>query len=81
MVRHQKGGENMTQTNRAKVIPLNPEESHALRTCVYDLSPSARLQALYGIIQVLSFEPKVTRIVFQEIINDAVKYSKNKEGG
>ena len=60
---------------RKTLQPLNPGEGHTLKAAVYDLSPSARLQALYGIIQILSFRVNVSRQMFEEVIDDARKYS------
>jgi len=60
---------------RKTLHPLNPGEAKTLKATVYDLSPSARLQALYGIIQILSFKPRISREEYQEIIDDARKYS------
>jgi hypothetical protein len=38
-------------------------------------------QALYGIIQILSFKVNVSRSMFEEVIDDAVKYNQIKKGG
>lgn len=63
------------------VTKLNPGEAKELKARVFDLSELATKQALYGIIQVLSFRANVTRTMFEEIIDDASKYSLIKQGG
>jgi len=60
---------------RKTVHLLNPGEAKTLKAAVYDLSELAAKQALYGIVQVLSFNHKISREEFQEIIDDARKYS------
>lgn len=71
----------MKDTTRVKVIPLNPGGAKELKAQVYDLTELAAKQALYGIVQALSFRANITSIMFKEIIDDAVKYSKNKKEG
>ena len=63
------------------VAKLNPGEVKELKARVFDLSELATKQALYGIIQILSFRINVSRNMFQEIIEDAVKYNMIKTGG
>jgi len=65
----------------ARPIPLNPGEAKVLKAQVYDLSELAAKQALYGIIQVLSFKGNVSRPQLEEVIDDATKYSQLKKGG
>lgn len=60
---------------KTKHYPLNPGEAKVFKAAVYDLSPSARLQALYGIIQQLTLKPTLTRNRFEDIIDDARKFT------
>ena len=55
--------------------PLNPGEAKVLKAAVYDLGELATKQALYGIIQVLSFKPRMSTDMLKEIVDDARKYS------
>ena len=68
----------MKDTLSQKAIALNLGEAQILKARVYDLSELAVKQALYGIIQILSFKVNVSRSMFEEVIDDASKYSKNK---
>lgn len=68
----------MKDTLGKKAIHLNPGEASNLKANVYDLSERGAKQALYGIIQILSFKVNVSRFMFEELIDDAVKYSKSK---
>lgn len=63
------------------VTKLKPGEAKILKARVYDLSELAAKQALYGIIQVLSLKVNVSRSIFEEVIDDAEKYSVIKKGG
>jgi len=60
---------------RKTLHPLNPGEAKTLKAAVYDLSELAAKQALYGIVQVLSFKPRISTDTLKEIIDDARKYS------
>lgn len=64
---------------KTKHYPLNPGEAKVFKAAVYDLSPSARLQALYGIIQILSLKPTLTRNHFEDIIDDARKLTEARK--
>ena len=68
----------MKDTLKVPMVHLNPGEGKMLKARVYDLSELAAKQALYGIIQVLAFKVNVSRSMFEEIIDDAEKYSKIK---
>jgi hypothetical protein len=71
----------MKNTLRTPVVCFNPAEARALKARVYDLSELAVKQALYGIIQILSVRANLPRPIFEEIIDDATKYSNIKERG
>jgi hypothetical protein len=71
----------MMDISKVPVRPLNPGEAHTLKARAYDLSELGAKQALYGIIQVLSFKVNVSRSMFEDVIDDAEKYSKIKKGG
>ena len=60
---------------RKTLHPLNPGEAKTLKAAIYDLAELAAKQALYGVVQLLSFKPRISREEFQEIIDDARKYS------
>jgi len=68
---------------REKQYPLNPGEAMVLKATIYDLSEIAAKQALYGIVQILTFRPQLHRKHLEEIVNDAKKLSgmKNKQVG
>lgn len=68
----------MKDTLKTPMVHLNPGEAKTLKARVYDLSELAAKQALYGIVQVLSFKVNVSRSMFEEVIDDAEKYSKIK---
>jgi hypothetical protein len=68
----------MKDTLAIRPTVLNPGEAKVLKARVYDLSELAAKQALYGIVQVLSFKVNVSRSMFEEVIDDAEKYSKIK---
>jgi hypothetical protein len=71
----------MKDTLKVPMVHLNPGEAKVLKARVYDLSELASKQALYGIIQILSFKVNVSRSMFEEVIDDAVKYSEVKGRG
>lgn len=71
----------MKDTLKTPMVHLNPGEAKALKARVYDLSELAAKQALYGFIQILSFKVNVSRSMFEEVIEDAVKYSEVKGRG
>ena len=64
-----------------RVVPLNPGEAKTLKARVYDLSGLAAKQALYGIIQILLFKVNISRSMFEEVIDDSVKYNEVRKGG
>jgi hypothetical protein len=63
-----------------KVVILNPGVAKGLKASVYDLSEAAAKQVLYGIIQIFSVRANMSSSIFEEVIDDAVRYSKVKEG-
>ena len=71
----------MKDTLKVPMVHLNPGEARALKARVYDLSEVAAKQALYGIIQILSFKVNMSRSMFEEVIDDSVKYSEVRKGG
>ena len=70
----------MKKTLEVHIGYLDTEEARAFKAIVYDLSELAAKQALYAIIQFFSIKAKMAIPVFEEIIDDAGKYSKAKEG-
>ena len=70
----------MRKTIRIHVGYLDTEESRALKARVYDLSELEAKQVLYGIIQIFTMKAKLSIPIFEEVIDDAGKYSKAKEG-
>jgi hypothetical protein len=68
-------------TLKVPVVHFNPGEAKLFKAKVYDLSELGAKQALYGIIQILSFKVNVSRPMFEEVVDDAVKYSQNRIGG
>ena len=70
----------MKDTLKTPMVHFNPGEAKMFKARVYDLSELAAKQALYGIIQIFSFKVNVSRSMFEEVIDDGAKYSKNKEG-
>lgn len=71
----------MKDTLKLPTVHLNPGEAKVLKARVYDLSELGAKQALYGIIQILSFKVNVSRSMFEDIIDDSVKYSETKGRG
>jgi hypothetical protein len=71
----------MVVNSMVKFRSFNHEEAAALKAKAYDLSELGAKQALYGIIQVLSFKGNISGPQFKEVIDDASKYSKIKKGG
>lgn len=71
----------MKDTVKIRVVPFNPGEAKMFKAQVYDLSELAVKQALYGIIQILSFKVNMSRTMFEEVIDDSVKYSEARKGG
>lgn len=71
----------MKDTLKVPMVHFNPGEAKMFKARVYDLSELAAKQALYGIIQILSFKVNVSRSMFEDVIDDAVKYSEVKKGG
>jgi hypothetical protein len=71
----------MKDTLKLPAVRFNPGEAKLFKATVYDLSELAAKQALYGIIQVLSFKVNMSRSMFEDVMDDAVKYSKVKKGG
>jgi hypothetical protein len=57
---------------------LMPAEAHNLKAIVHGLSDLAAKQALYGLIQVLSFKSGVSGLMFSEVLDDARKYTEVK---
>jgi len=68
----------MKKTVEVHVGYLDTEESHALKARVYDLNELAVKQALYGIIQIFTMKAKLSIPIFEEVLDDAGKYSKAK---
>ena len=66
---------------KTPVVCFNPGEAKVFKAQVYDLTELAAKQALYGIIQILSFRVNVSRSMFEEVIDDAGKYSEVRKGG
>ena len=58
-----------------KVFPIYPDEAKILKATVYDLSENAARQALFAMVQVLTFKTSITQVQFKEILDDAGKYS------
>jgi hypothetical protein len=58
-----------------KINKLNPGEAKTLRGKVDDLTEQAAKQALSGVIQVLSLRVNLPRSMFEDILDDAAKYS------
>ncbi len=71
----------MEKAARRTAVPLNPGEASLLKAQVFDLSESGSKQALYGIIQILQFKGSVSRVTFEEVVGDAMKYTEVKKGG
>ena len=71
----------MKDTLKAPMVHFNSGEAKMFKAKVYDLSEFAAKQALYGIIQILSFKVNLSRSMFEEVIDDAVKYSEVRKGG
>ena len=71
----------MKKTIDVRVGYLDTEESKTLKARVYDLSELAAKQVLYGIIQIFTMKAKLSIPVFEEVIDDAAKYSKVQGGG
>jgi hypothetical protein len=71
----------MKDTLKLPAVHFNPGEAKVFKAKVYDLSELAAKQALYGIIQILSFKVNVSRSMFEEVIDDSVKYSETKGRG
>lgn len=61
---------------REKISTLNPGEAMRLRAGIGGLSEIAARSLLYGLLQVLSLKSSISRKAFEEILDDAVKYSK-----
>lgn len=61
---------------REKMSPLNTGETMRLRADIDGLSGMAARAMIYGLLQVLSFKSSISRKAFEEILDDAVKYSK-----
>jgi len=70
----------MKKTVEVHVGYLDTEEAKMLKARVYDLSELAAKQVLYGIIQIFTMKAKLSIPVFEEVIDDAGKYGKAKEG-
>jgi hypothetical protein len=64
---------------RQKLYPLNSVEAKDLKAAVYDLTELAAKQILYGMIQILSMKNRIIRDQFEEILDDARKYSELKK--
>ena len=64
---------------KEKQYPLNPGEAKTLKAAIFDLSEGAAKQALYGIVQILSFKPQLNRTHLEEIIDDARKLTQAKK--
>ena len=71
----------MKDSLKTPMVHLNPGEAKVLKAQVYDLSELAAKQALYGIIQILSFKVNMSRSMFEDVIDDAVKYNEEKGRG
>jgi hypothetical protein len=70
----------MKKTVEVWVGYLDTEESRTLKARVYDLSELAAKQVLYGIIQIFTMKAKLSIPNFEEVIDDAGRYQKTKEG-
>ena len=71
----------MKDTPKIFIGRFNPGEAKVLKARVYDLSGLAAKQALYGIIQILSFRVNMSRSMFEGVIEDSVKYNEVRKGG
>lgn len=71
----------MKDTPKIFIGRFNPGEAKTLKAQVYDLSELAAKQALYKVIQILSFKVNVSRSMFEDVIDDAVKYNDLRKGG
>ena len=60
---------------REKVFPIYPDEAKILKATVYDLSENAARQALFAMVQILTFKTSITQVQFKEILDDVGKYS------
>jgi len=60
---------------REKVFPIYQDDARVLKALVFDLSETAAKQALWGMIQILSFKTAISLIQFKEILEDSNKYS------
>ena len=60
---------------KEKVFPIYPDEAKILKATVYDLSETAARQALFAMVQILTFKTSITQVQFKEILDDAGKYS------
>ena len=60
---------------------LTSEEAKALKARVYDLDEGAAKQALYGIIQIFTIKSRFVTGYFEELIDDAQKYSLQRKRG
>ena len=64
---------------REKVFPIYQDEARVLKAKVYDFSETAAKQALWGLIQILSFKTSITQTQFKEILDDAANYTQVKK--
>ena len=64
---------------RERTLPFNPGEGMNLRTRIGKLHATAAEQLLLGVVQILSSKSSVSRKVFEEILDDAEKYSDIKK--
>lgn len=71
----------MKDTLKVPMVHFNRGEAKMFKAKVYDMSELAVKQALYGIIQILSFKVNVSRSMFEQVIDDAFEYSQVKKGG
>jgi len=63
-----------------KVTLLNPAESSSIKARIYDLSEFAVKQALYGMVQILTYKGNISRDFFEQCVDDAAKFMQVKKG-
>ena len=65
--------------SKEKVFPIYLDEARMLKATVYDLSETAARQALFAMVQILTFKTSITQVQFKEILDDAGKYTQAKK--